>query len=157
MLSRRPSPDAEDCWHIWYGNVRVGAITIRTGNPHDTDPWQWDCGFYPGSHPRERRSGTAATFDQARADFEDAWRIFLSKRTEADFQAWRDEQDWTERKYAMWERGERMPSQKPSSLMTWPCGQVFDSHHLEENLIHVPHITAAEAKPGTNPVSLIVA
>ena len=58
--------------------------------------------FYPGSHPREHQSGTAATFDQARADFEAAWRVFLSSRTEADFQAWRDERDWTARKYALW-------------------------------------------------------
>jgi hypothetical protein len=47
------------------------------------------CGFYPGCHPRERTHGTAATFDQARADFEEAWRVFLSNRTEADFQEWR--------------------------------------------------------------------
>jgi hypothetical protein len=52
--------------------------------------------------------GTALTFDKARADFERAWKIFLSKRTEADFEAWRDQRDWTERKYAMWERGERL-------------------------------------------------
>jgi hypothetical protein len=33
----------------------------------------------------------AKTFDQARADFvEAAWKLFLSNRTEADFQAWRD-------------------------------------------------------------------
>jgi hypothetical protein len=29
----------------------------------------WNCGFYPGSHPGECTSGTAATFAQARADF----------------------------------------------------------------------------------------
>ena len=76
------------CRQIYFGDVRVGTIAIRTGNPHDTDPWEWWCGFYPGSHPRERQSGTAATFDQARADFEAASRVFLSNRTEADFQAW---------------------------------------------------------------------
>jgi hypothetical protein len=54
------------------------------------------------------------TFDDARAGFEAAWRVFLAKRTEAEFQAWRDARDWTARKYAMWERGERLPSQKPS-------------------------------------------
>ena len=103
-LTRRRSPDArEECWHVFYGDVRVGTITIRSGNPHDTDPWQWDCGFYPGSHPGEHQSGTAATFERTRAEFESAWRAFLSNRTEADFQAWRDEQNWTERKYAMWE------------------------------------------------------
>jgi hypothetical protein len=53
--------------------------------------------------------------------------------------------DWIARKYAMWERGERMPSQKPSSLMTCPCGEVCDSHRLEHTLIHVPHISAAQA------------
>ena len=44
-------------------------------------------GFYPGSEPGEQQNGTAATFDEARADFECAWQTFLSKRTEADFQA----------------------------------------------------------------------
>jgi hypothetical protein len=94
---------------------------------------------------KECTNGSAATFDQARAGFEAAWRVFLAKRTEADFQAWRDARDWTARKYAMWERGERLPSQKPSSLMTCPCGEVFDSHRPEQTLVHVPHITAAQA------------
>jgi hypothetical protein len=79
-------------------------------------------------------------------EFEDAWRVFLSKRTEADFQAWREERDWTTRKYAMRQAGERMPSQKPSPLMTCRCGEVFDSHRLEQTLIHVPHISAAESE-----------
>jgi hypothetical protein len=37
------------------------------------------------------------TLDQARADFEAAWRVFLSRRTDADFQAWQDQRDWTAR------------------------------------------------------------
>jgi hypothetical protein len=41
----------------------------------------------------------------------------------------------------MWEAGERFPSQKPSSLMKCPYGETFDSHRLENTLIHVPHIT----------------
>jgi hypothetical protein len=44
----------------------------------------WRCGFYPGSEPGECTSGIAATFDQARADFERAWQVFSAKRTEAD-------------------------------------------------------------------------
>jgi hypothetical protein len=40
--------------------------------------------IYPGSEPGECTSGTAATFDQARAAFESAWRLFRSKRPEAD-------------------------------------------------------------------------
>lgn len=57
----------------------------------------------------EHRYASAATFDQARADFERAWRAFLSGRTDADFRAWRDERDWTEEKYRPFARGERMP------------------------------------------------
>jgi hypothetical protein len=142
-LTRRRDPDArEECWLIYYGDMHAGTIAIRSGIPHDEDPWGWSCGFYPGSRPGEYAYGTGATFDQARAEFEAAWQVFLSKRTEADFQAWRDQRTRTARKYAMWERGERMPSQKPSSLMRCPCGEVFDSHRLEHTLIHVPHITA---------------
>jgi hypothetical protein len=92
-------------WHVYYGDLHVGTIAERTGNPVETDQWEWNCGFYPGSHPREIRSATAATFEQARADFEAAWPVFLSKRTEADFQAWRHDRDRTARKYALWDAG----------------------------------------------------
>ena len=146
-LTRRRYPKArEECWHVYYGDVHAGTIAIRIGIPHDEDLWGWNCGFYPGSDPGDQETGTAATFDGARADFESAWRVFLSKRTEADFQTWRDQRDWTARKYSMWAAGEKLPSQKPSSLMRCPCGETFDSHRLEENLIHVPHISAVAVR-----------
>ena len=47
---------------------------------------------------------------QARADFEVAWRVFLSNRTEVDFQACRDQEAWTAEKYRRFDRHERMPS-----------------------------------------------
>lgn len=144
-LTRRLYPYIADCWHVYYGDVRVGSIALRTGQPRDEDPWEWNCGFYPGCQPGEHQAGTAATFDQARAEFEDAWRVFLANRTEADFQAWRDERDWTDRKYAMWERGERLPSQIPTSLMRCRCGETFDSHVPAATQLHAPHIYAAQA------------
>jgi len=147
-LTRRRSTDArEECWHVYYGDIHAGTIAIRTGIPHDEDP----CGCYPGSHPGEHHGGTAATFDDARGDFERAWKVFLSKRTEADFQAWRDQEAWTARKYALWDAGKRLPPNeweagKPCSYyLKCPCGEIFNSHHLEENLVHVPHITVAKA------------
>jgi hypothetical protein len=95
-LTRRRSKDPrEECWHVYYGDVRVGTIAIRSGNPADTEPWACICGFYPGSHPRECTSGTAASFDEARLAFESAWRVFVAKR------AWRDHRDWIARRYAM--------------------------------------------------------
>jgi hypothetical protein len=117
-LTRRRSTDArEECWHIYYGDVHIGTVAVRAGIPPDEDPWGWSCGFYPGCEPGEHMNGSAETFDQARADFEAAWCVFSAKRTEADYQAWRDQRDWTERKYSMWERGERLASQLPSSRM----------------------------------------
>jgi hypothetical protein len=108
-LTRRRYSERPDCWHVYYGDVHVGTIASRTGVPVDVNRWGWDCGFYPGSRPAECTSGTAETFDEVRADFESPWRVFLSKRTEADFRKWRDQRDWTERKYARWDRGERFP------------------------------------------------
>jgi len=147
-LTRRRSAHRQQCWHIYYGDVHVGTIAERVGNPHDTDPWEWSCGIYPGSHPGEHLSDTAATFEQARADFETAWQMFLSNRTDADFQAWRDERDWTERKYALWDAGKRLeppnygPGKPCSRFMKCPCGKVFDMYGPEAVLMHVPHITA---------------
>jgi hypothetical protein len=36
-LTRRRYPDSpEECWHIHYDDVHVGAIAIRSGNPTKT-------------------------------------------------------------------------------------------------------------------------
>jgi hypothetical protein len=41
---------------------------------------------------------------------------------------------------AEWEPG------KPCSIyLKCPCGDIFNSHRIEENLIHVPHITQERA------------
>jgi len=45
----------------------VSAAPSHTGS-HER--WVWFCGFYSGSRPGEQTHGSAATFDQARADFE---------------------------------------------------------------------------------------
>ena len=126
--------------------MRVGWIGERAGVPVDVDQWGWSCGFYPGSHPGEHLTGTAADFETARAEFEEAWRMFSAKRTEADYQEWRDEREWTARKYATWSRGERMPRQQPSSMMRCVCGVRFDSHKLAQSYNHRRHIYAAQAE-----------
>jgi hypothetical protein len=128
-LTRRRDPDAnQETWRVYYGDVCVGVIAMRSGNPTTTEPWEWRCGFYPGSKPGECAYGTATTFDEARADFEAAWAVFLAKRTDADFQEWRDHRDSTAQKYAAWARGEKLPARLPSSTMRCPCGELFDSH-----------------------------
>jgi hypothetical protein len=117
-LTRRPSQDGrQDCWHIYYGDIQAGTIAKRVGNQ-----WKWICGFYPESKPGEIRSGTATAFDQARAEFAKAWKIFFANRTEADFQAWRDQRDFAAWKYAMWDAGRKLPTQLPTGRSKCFCG-----------------------------------
>jgi hypothetical protein len=95
LTRRRDRNLPQECWRIYYGDVHVGTIAQCVGrNPGAAPKWQWRCGCYPGSRPGECTNGTAQTSEAARAAFEVAWDIF-SKRTEADFQKWRDQQAWT--------------------------------------------------------------
>ncbi len=105
-------------------------------------------GFIRAQNPANTCTVPLPIFDQARRDFEAAWRVFSAKRTEADFQEWRDQSDWTARKYAMWERGEKLPSQIPTSMMGCPCGVRFDSHDPAGSYVHCGHIYAAQAADG---------
>jgi hypothetical protein len=144
-LTRRRSDDRhQETWHVYFGDVHVGTIGERAGVPVDVDQWKWSCGFYPGSEPGEYQTGTAADFFTARREFEVAWREFSVKKTEADYQEWRDQRDRTARKYAMWADGEKLPSQIPSSLMRCVCGAAFHSHEPAESYDHRAHIYAAQ-------------
>lgn len=62
---------------------------------------QWRCGFNPESDPGECTSGTAASFESARATFTVEWAVFLSKRTEADLKNWWQDRDWTAWSYSL--------------------------------------------------------
>jgi hypothetical protein len=53
-------------------------------------------GHGAGTEPTRHRS----RFRWARADFEAAWRRILPTLTEANFQEWHDQHDWTAKKYA---------------------------------------------------------
>jgi hypothetical protein len=103
-LSRKRVNDRSVTWYVHYAGVRVGLIAERSGAPPSSDQWQWCCGFYPGSNPGDDRHGTAADFEAARAAFEAAWRDYLPKRTDADFEEWRQDAAWHTEKYARWDR-----------------------------------------------------
>jgi hypothetical protein len=57
--------------------IKEAALTLSGAGPVGSIP----------AAIRGMHNGAAATFDQARADFAAAWRVFLSNREEADFQA----------------------------------------------------------------------
>ena len=73
-LTRRRSKDAHAeklADFLWRRAGRDDRDPRR--RPVDVDQWGRSCGFYPGSEPGEYLSGTAATFDRARAEFGKAW------------------------------------------------------------------------------------
>jgi hypothetical protein len=53
--------------------------------------------------PAQRRHSTK------RAPVLNAPAVFSARRTEADYQGWRDHQAWTNEKYRRFDHGERMP------------------------------------------------
>jgi hypothetical protein len=147
LTRRRSDNPHQETWHVYYGDVRVGTIGERAGVPVDADQWEWRCGFHPGCEPGEYRHGTAPDFFTARRNFEIAWCEFSAKKTEVHYQAWRDQRDFTTRKYTSWERGEKPPLQ--SSLMRCVCGVTFDSHKPAASYDHRRHIYAAQAEGRT--------
>lgn len=106
-LTRRPDPHRPDCWRIFCGDICAGWIA-KAATVNAASVWNWSAGFYPGSGPGEIRSGTANSFEEAKAKFERAWLAFASSRTPEDFEEWRDQRDWTAQKYAARDRGEQV-------------------------------------------------
>jgi hypothetical protein len=100
-----PSPPNAPTLGVYYGDVQVGTIAVQSGLPVHAKQWRWDLGFYPASHRGHSRSGYAASFDQARAGFETAWKKYLPRCTEADFVEYRRHRAWTAWKYAMHQAG----------------------------------------------------
>jgi hypothetical protein len=139
-LTRRRSSKRSDCWHVFYGDVHVGTIAARAGVPVYVDQWGWQCGFYPPSHHGQHIEDTAASFNQARADFEAAWREYLPKCTEVDFEAYRRQEAWTAWKYAMLDAGCKMPTQSTSGQARCFCGATIDIHGAQAH-VYSAHMT----------------
>jgi len=149
-LTRRRSTDAHrDIWNVYYGDVRVGAIGGRAGVPVHVDQWVWSCGFSSGLNPGQHQDGSAATFERARAAFEEAWQRLLPKIPEGAFAEYRRDRAWRAEVAAARERGEKLPSEVPISMMRCVCGVKFDSHRPDESLPHRRHIYAAQSSDGT--------
>jgi hypothetical protein len=135
LTRRRDTQSREESWKVYYRDIHVGTIGKRSGIPNDVDPWGWICGFYPGSEPGEHRDGTGATFDEARAGFEEACQTFLAQQTEADFRAYRNHRAFTAWKFRMWDTGMKMPTEIADDRSHCFCGAVLTtattSGHIE--------------------------
>jgi hypothetical protein len=137
---RNNDPHCEG-WRIFYGDVQVGTIAKSAGMPLESKQWNWSCGFYPGVEPGQQRSGSAASYEKARAAFERAWRQLLPQLTPESFEVHRRHLTFERWKYRMWKEGFKLPTQLASGRLECLCGmpididgfrQHFNEHHMSE-------------------------
>ena len=153
-LTRCPDrdPHRSGGWFIYCGDVRVGHIGRQTGVPLTADQWGWSCGFYPGCDPGESKAGTAASFDDARAEFQKAWDRLAPKKTEAHFELWRRQRDftaWKDRMHdenRMHDEKKPLPTQRTDGRAQCFCGTDI-TNALVDRHIHGP--PAPDAPPRT--------
>jgi hypothetical protein len=100
----------QECWRIYHGDVHAGMIAQCVGNPGAAPNGN---GATASIRAADRASAAAGLPRRLKGR---AWTVFLAKRTEADFEAWREEQAWTAENYRRFDRGERMPADwRPSA------------------------------------------
>ena len=129
-LTRRRSNDSpQESWRIFYGDVPVGWIGIRSGVPVGVARWGWRCGFYPGMEQGQYRDGSAATFKGARAAFLFAWRQV--KRTSRLTAATSHSTNGGDR---MWSEGLKMPTQLASGRSKCFCGAAINLENTEQHV-----------------------
>ncbi|UPT95419.1 hypothetical protein J4G48_0040400 [Bradyrhizobium barranii subsp. apii] len=134
LTRRRHNDPQRQGWDVYYGDVRVGHIGERAGVPKIVDQWGWTCGFYPGCDPGEQQHGIGATFEDARAGFDAAWKRMLPKKTEAHFEMWRYQRDADAWKRRMWDEKCRMPSQREDGQSNCFCGEPITNRSVPEHI-----------------------
>ena len=102
--------------------------------PADADPWSRSVGISPASQRGLHASGTAQSFDAARATFEAAWRWLLPQLTEADLTEWRRRRAWDAWKQAMWDKGCKLPTQVADGRSTCFCGAAIGIADVERHV-----------------------
>ena len=89
-----------------------------------------------GFTPRGTAEGIAATFDQARADFEAAWHAIQPKITEADYQEHRLQRASTAWKYAMHDdAGAKLPTAVSSGRSKCFCGAELTAQNISDHVL----------------------
>jgi hypothetical protein len=136
LIRRRIADRHRTTWHVYYADVRVGAIGERAGVPVHVDQCGWSCGFYPGLEPNQHKSGAAATFDAARAAFEQAWQQMLPNIPEGAFDEYRRHHALQRWKESMWAAGLPLPTQVAGGRAQCYCGAAIEIRSVG------PHVDA---------------
>ena len=134
LTRRRDGTSTRERGHIYYGEVRVGSIGLRAGAPAtSTEPWEWSCGFDPPAH-LGIVTGSAPSFNHARAAFEKAWKAYLPRCKGSDFDIWRRQQALVRWKYMMWEAACKLPTQMPNGRSRCFCGAEIEIRTMTEHI-----------------------
>jgi hypothetical protein len=134
-LTRRRSAEHQDCWYLFYNGVQVGLIARRAGAPVDSAAWGSSCGFHPGMDPGEHQDGTAATFDAARAEFDEAWRWVLPRLSQGQLQEWLDHHNMVAWKRQVHDRGLPLPTQRADSQACCFCGIEITLRNMNQHIL----------------------
>ena len=89
------------------------------------------------------RGGTAETFDEARVGFQAAWQELAATRSEADYEAWRRQRDWTAWKYRMHDLALPLPTQRPEGIARCFCGEVVTNASPDAHVRTAHRLNAA--------------
>jgi len=151
-LTRRRIPnDHSEVWRIFYGDIPVGTIGIRSGVPVNVDQWGWSCGFSPGLNPGQHQDGSAASFDLARAAFEETWNALLPQILESAFDEYRRHRAFQSWKRRMWAEGK--PIADPSArrrgrMLLRRAGRPADDVATHQRSAHRGDVRFEENKAG---------
>jgi hypothetical protein len=122
-------------------SITVTSRSARSRSGPATRPTRRAGSGLAASIPAEHAKGAAKTFDEARRAFEIAWRYFLAKLTEADFDEYRRSRAFQPWKEAMWDAGLKLPTQVADGRAICFCGAAIGVADFEQ------HVYAAHMEP----------
>lgn len=136
LTRRRRNTDGRfESWRVYSGDVAVGLIEERSGVPLHADQWQWSCGFYPGCDKRTQQTiGTAASFEEARRAFQQAWEKLEPHVTPAMRAEWLEHQAFTAWKARMRDERCKMPTQNPDGRSRCFCGAEITTENADAHI-----------------------
>jgi hypothetical protein len=90
----------------------------------------------------KRPDGTGETFEEAKAEFEEAWNQLRPTRTEAHYELWRQNRDFTAWKYRMHDEHLKLPTQTKNDRCRCFCGAEISNRSIDAHIQQAHRIGA---------------
>ncbi len=134
LIRRRSNDIPQNSWRIFYGDVPVGWIGIRSGGRLTLLNWAgvaasilaWSRDSIATDRPLHSKGrGQLFLF---------AWRQVLPHLGEANFEAYRREHAFHKWRHRMWSEGLKMPTQLASGRSKCFCGAAINLKNTEQHV-----------------------